>query len=248
MENNLKAVSITDTEFRVANYMILFGGRDVTGEYFTAETEIDSPYTKSGMIHVDFEHGLDPDKMGMDSNEVLGYIDWKTAKIDDTGVFVERVLNRQARYMDRIETLIKSGLLGTSSEAIQGKTERQADGRITKWPLMRDSLTFTPAEPRMISTNALRAAKSLRIDMPDSKSLEFADKLDCVKTEIQNAVSLKDCERLLRDAGGFSRTDAQTLVARIKSLSQSDSDAKSSSAVIVDVFQKFNNSTIIPKV
>lgn len=237
--NNLKTVSKTDDELRVANYMILFGGRDVTGEYFTASTEIESPYTKSGMIHVDFEHGIDPDDVGMDSHEVLGYIDWKTARIDDTGVFVERVLNRRARYMDRIEPLIDAGMLGTSSEAIKGATEKTKDGQITKWPIMRDSLTFTPAEPRMIGSNALRAAKSLFAEFPNSQSLSVLDGIESVKSSIEKTVTLKECERILRDAGGFSRTEAQTLVSRIKSLAQSESDAKSEPAEIAEIFQKF---------
>ena len=90
--NELKAISRTDDELRVANYIVLFGGRDLTGEFFTPETVVESAYTKSGILHVDFEHGLDPDKVGMGADEVLGYVDWKTAVVDDTGIFVERVL------------------------------------------------------------------------------------------------------------------------------------------------------------
>lgn len=103
MSNELKTISKTDDEIRVGNYIILFGGRDLTGEYFSAKTLIESSYTKSGILHVDFEHGLDPDGVGMNSHEVLGRVDWKTARIDDTGIFVERALNRQAKYMDRLE-------------------------------------------------------------------------------------------------------------------------------------------------
>ena len=44
-----------------------------------------------------------------------------------------------------------------------------------------------------------------------------------VKSAIDGAESLKEIEALLRDAGGFSRADACALVARIKSMGQSDS-------------------------
>lgn len=44
-----------------------------------------------------------------------------------------------------------------------------------------------------------------------------------VKSALEGADSLKEIESLLRDAGGFSRADACALVARIKSLAQSDS-------------------------
>lgn len=239
MNNNLKAVSRTDDELRVANYMILFGGRDVTGEYFTAETEYDSPYTKSGMIHVDFEHGLDPDNLGMGSDEVLGHIDWSTARVDQKGVFVERVLSRQGRYMSQIEELIDAGVMGTSSEAVAGKTARTDDGQITSWPIKRDSLTLTPAEPRMVGGNVLQAAKSLRDAMPHSVSLsETIAKAD-FKTALQDAPDLKSIERLLRDAAGLSRTETQALVSRVKSLHQSDSDRKTEPAAIARL-QRFS--------
>lgn len=240
MDNSLKSISVTDDEFRVANYMILFGGRDVTGEYFTKDTEIDSPYTKSGMLHVDFEHGLDPDNLGISSDDVMGYIDWKTASIDDRGVFVERVLNRRAKYMEYIEPMIEAGLVGTSSEAIAGKTSRDEDGKITKWPLMRDSLTFMPAEPRMISSNAIHAAKSLHSQLPHIKSLARIADISAEESDIKSAIdkadTYKEFERLLRDAGGFSRSEAQLLVSRVKTMAQSESEAKSSEE-ISGVFQ-----------
>lgn len=237
--NELKSVSKTDDELRVANYIILFGGRDLTGEFFTPTTAIDSHYTKSGMLHVDFEHGLDPDKIGMTSDDVLGYVDWKTAKIDETGVFVERVLNRQARYMARLETLIDAGAVGTSSQAISGKTTRLPSGEITGWPLIRDTLTFTPAEPRMLKGNTLKAARELYTDFPDSKSLSIVDSPPDFKAAIDGAVSLKQIEAFLRDAGGFSRTDATALVSRIKSLSHGDRETEDQAAEIAGLFQQF---------
>lgn len=222
--NELKAVSRTDDELRVANYIILFGGRDLTGEFFTPQTAIESCYTKSGILHVDFEHGLDPDKVGMTSHDVLGYVDWKTARVDETGIFVERVLNRQARYMAKLETLIDAGMVGNSSEAIRGKTSRLPTGEIVDWPLMRDTLTFTPAEPRMLKGNTLKAARDLYSEFPDSKSLSVVDSALEFKAAIESSNSLKEIEALLRDAGGFSRTDATALVARIKSLSRGERD------------------------
>lgn len=238
--NELKAVSRTDEELRVANYIVLFGGRDLTGEFFTPSTAIESNYTKSGMLHVDFEHGLDPDKIGMGSHDVLGYVDWKTAKVDDTGIFVERVLNRQAKYMALLETLIDASMVGTSSEAISGKTVRLASGEITQWPLMRDTLTFTPAEPRMLGGNALTAAKGLYEHFPDSKSLAVVVNPPDFKSLIEGADSLKKIEAFLRDAGGFSRTDATALVSRIKSLSHGDREAEAKTAEIAGLFQQFS--------
>lgn len=224
MDNCIKMVSESADEFRVSNYIILFGGADVTGERFTPETKIDSSYVKSGMLYVDFEHGLDPDDTGMSEHDVLGYVDWKTAKTDDTGIFVERVLKRQARYVDTLRRMIEEGLIGTSSEAIEGKTAREG-ATITQWPLKRDSLTLTPAEPRMLSSNVLSDAKALYKAFPHSKSL--CRVVSChVKSQIEQAQNINDLESVLRDAG-LSRSAAKAMLSRFKSLHQRDADPES---------------------
>lgn len=62
-----------------------------------------------------------------------------------------------------------------------------------------------------------------------------------VKSAIEEAVSFKEIEALLRDAGGFSKVDAMTLVSRIKHLALGDQDAeKDQTAEIAALFQRFN--------
>ncbi len=68
---------------------------------------------------------------------------------------------------------------------------------------------------------------------------DLGAKIGEVKSIIEAAESLKEIESLLRDAGGFSRADAVALVARIKSLCQSDSDAKSKlKSSVLEVFER----------
>lgn len=173
--NPLKTVSRNDSELRVANYIVLFGGRDLEGygsdtvngdgsrgEYFTKSTVFDSPYTKAGGFYVDWEH-----RQGELGDELLGIVDWKTAKIDDKGIFVERVLNRRSQYVRWVESLIDDGLIGTSSEADPKGVEKGADGAITRWPLYRDTLTVSPMEPRMLTENHIQAFKALGIQLPE---------------------------------------------------------------------------------
>ena len=240
MSNHLKTIDKTPKELRVANYIILFGGSDLAGERFTKNTQIESPFTESGVLYVDFEHGLDPDDMGITSDDVLGYVDWKTARIDDKGVFVERVLNRQGRYMDVIEPLIEAGLVGTSSEAAHGKTQRTEDGEIKKWPLVRDSLTFTPTEPRMLTANILLAAKSLHYAKPELKSLSelIAQHNEVMKSAIEGAESRKEFEDLFRNVCGLSKGDAKTLVSRIRSTDSRNDDSEKT-VDMTATFQKF---------
>lgn len=225
--NNLKSLSQTENELRVGNYIILFGGKDLSGEFFTKNTEIKSTYTDLGLLYVDFEHGFDVDDTGNDENNVLGVVDWKTAKIDDKGVFVERVLSRRSEYVQFLEELINAGVIGTSSQAVSGKAVKKSDGEIIEWPLMRDSLTVTPMEPRMIGENILTAAKSLVEIFPTSKSLRELTGLKSQDSQknIELITDLKSAERFLRESG-LSRSAAVAFMARVKNLPiQSDSDA-----------------------
>lgn len=228
IENHLKALSKSPNELIVGNYMVLFGGRDLAGEFFTKSTVFDSSYTDIGTLYVDFEHGLDPDGLGIDDSNVLGVVDWKSAKVDEKGIFVQRVLNRRAKYMDFLSELIDAGVIGNSSEAVRGKTLKSQAGEITAWPLKRDTMTLTPMEPRMVVGNVLEAAKSLAAAFPHSKALAtltgavVGDPEKGVKT-IESFKNLRDAERFLRDSG-VSRTEAVAFLSRVKSLGQSDSD------------------------
>ncbi len=116
--NPLKALSKSPNELILGNYMVLFGGRDIAGEFFTKSTDFNSHYTDIGMLYVDFEHGLDPDGLGIDDSNVLGVVDWKSAKIDEKGIFVQRVLNRRARYVDFLSELIDAGMISEAEVAL----------------------------------------------------------------------------------------------------------------------------------
>lgn len=225
MDNSLKALSKSTNDLIVGNYIVLFGGRDLVGEYFTKNTKFESPYTDIGTMYVDFEHGADPDGLGIDDNSVLGVVDWKSAKVDEKGVFVERVLSRRAQYVDYLSALIDAGVMGTSSEAVRGKVSKTRDGEITVWPLKRDSLTLTPMEPRMVSENILQAAKSLRDFFPAAKSLaSFVGEQAAAENKIETFQNLADAEDFLRDSAGFSKAKAVAFISRVKSLAtRSDS-------------------------
>ena len=54
-----------------------------------------------------------------------------------------------------------------------------------------------------------------------------------VKSALEEAESLKEIESLLRDAGGFSRSDATSLVARIKSMTHGEREAEAKTSDIL---------------
>jgi HK97 family phage major capsid protein len=185
MNNTLKAIGGDDETLRVANYIVLFGGRDLEGiasdnknadgtlgEYFTPQTELESSYTKTGRLLVDWEHGQDESKGAPGEDDPLGFVDWSTAKADDTGVWVERALFRHNSYVKWLSELIDAGIVGTSSEAIPAKVQKAENGEIQRWPLKRDTLTVTPMEPRNASENVIQALKALGFQIADETETE----------------------------------------------------------------------------
>ena len=194
--NALKAVSRTDDQLIVENHIVLFGGRDLEGklpgrnqtnadgshgEFFSKATDLRSPYTNTGVLYVDWEHGYagDPELKGAYDpgeptyDDILGYVDWTTAKATNEGVLVRRILDRRNRFIQLIEPLIDEGLIGTSSAA-RG-IEKAANGEITRYPLVRDTLTVMPMDPRMLSNNALVVVKSLAATWPAMKAAIVED-------------------------------------------------------------------------
>ncbi len=181
--NALKTISKTDDELIVANYMILFDGRDLEGiaskrvnadgtkgEFFTKATALESDYTDTGQLLVDWEHRRQPDGLGPDKEDIFGYVDWKTAVIDDAGLFVRRVLNRRNRYVKMLEALFDAGMIGNSTEPIQKEVVKGSDGELKIWPLKRDSFSVQPMDWRMMTSNHLEVVKALR-DNPEGTEL-----------------------------------------------------------------------------
>lgn len=208
--NPLKAISATDDELRVANYIVVFGGRDLEGieplttrvvrpnpdgsqgEYFTKTTDLESSYTAMGRLPIDYEHGLGkrvdaPDAPGRD--DILGYVDWTTKRVDDRGVWVERALNRHNVYVKWLEMLIDAGILGTSTEPVQGGVQKAENGEILRWPLYRDSLTITPMEPRMLRDNHIQALKALGYPVPE-RNADEPEPAEAEPEAMQMAVSV----------------------------------------------------------
>lgn len=159
-DNSLRVIRRDDETITVGNYVLTYGKPDLEGhgsnrvnpdgtkgEYFTADTKWTSPYTDSGKIHVDWEHGEDVDAPELAGEHgILGYADMSTAKSDERGLFLERVLTRRNKYVEWLTALIEAGKVGTSSQAIRGRTKRADDGFIEQWPLYRDSLTVNPMQ------------------------------------------------------------------------------------------------------
>lgn len=191
--NAFKTISKDDNWLRVGNYIVMYGERDLTnvlsydpvrksfavnpkgkGEFFTKSTVLESPYTDTGILHMDIEHGLSklldgPDAPGED--DVVGFVDWRTAQKSEKGTWVEQALNRRNQYIQALEPLIELGIVGTSSEAVPELVEIDKNGEIKKWGLKRNTLSFMSADPRMMDQNTITALKSLADRYPALKAI-----------------------------------------------------------------------------
>jgi hypothetical protein len=255
--NNLKAISATEDDFVVANYIVLFGGRDLEwvkrgpnpdgsmGEFFTKSTALESSYTEAGMLYMDWEHGYGKELDGPEApnkDDVLGYVDWKTARKDDRGWWVERVLSRRNKYVKFLEELIRAGMIGTSSEPVQKSVVKGKDGEIKSWPLKRDTLTAEPAEPRMMTDNVVIALKHLsgKLKLPEVSA-------DGLPTLAQKAGQLSEAmQELVSNTKGLvdgidrpltekKRAELQNLLEQCSRLDAVRTDLKSVLAVPVDL-------------
>lgn len=89
------------------------------------------------------------------------------------------------------------------------------------------SIGFVTREDSYDKVAGIRTLK--KVDLWEVSVVTFpanpAAQISSVKSVVEGLESLSDVERLLRDAGGFSRAEATAIVGRIKSLTgQSESD------------------------
>lgn len=135
-----------------------------------------------------------------DSDEPIGV--WTAMVEDEKGLRVTGRLAMETTRGREAHALLKMGAINGLSIGFYSK----------QWNYDRDSdiRTLTEVELWEVSLVTFPANQAARVQS--------------VKT-IDDLATLKDCERHLRDAGGFSRSEATAIVSRIKALGgRSDSD------------------------
>lgn len=138
---------------------------------------------------------------------------WTKAEEDSRGLFVEGELTPGHSLAADVRAALKHGTLdGLSIGGYlkKGDYEDKDSGRvITKWSnLMEVSPVVFPADG------------AARIDLSTVKS-----------EDIEELTSVKDFERLLRYAAGFSRDEAKRLIVKFKTLLNDRGDAEESDVV-----------------
>lgn len=147
------AVKALDQPGRIGGYLVVWGSaeaRDLHGEYFTPRTALGLDwYDRRPVL---FQHGQD----GAVKASVIGVIDHLQA--DEVGLWAEAQLDLRESYVRAIRDLIDKGALHWSSGSLAHLVEVEADGHITRWPIVEGSLTPTPAEPRRTELHIVKSA------------------------------------------------------------------------------------------
>lgn len=153
----VKILKMEEDVATVGGYGVIFGGEDLEGERFAADTDYMPDLVPVKLVL--YDHALGEVK------QIIGQA--VAEKIDEVGIWVEAQLDRSREYVEAVIELVEKGVLGWSSGSVGRLVER--DGKnIKRWPIIEYSLTPTPAEPRTLGVERI---KKLAEANPDLKAL-----------------------------------------------------------------------------
>lgn len=195
----LKILSQDDQAAIVGGYGVVFGGVDLEGETFTADTDFMLDLVPTKPVFIDHSEdtfvlrdGKTVKLAGV--NEPVGKVLEVTA--DDVGLYMKLQIEKAGRYWQVVNQMIGTGKAGLSSGTV-GHLARRAGKTITRWPIVEESITLTPAEPRTVGVERLKALvalnPSLEAVVPEAASETAGDdaggdeSLDARRNRIEQA-------------------------------------------------------------
>jgi HK97 family phage prohead protease len=193
-----KRLDVNSLELKFTNDAMAFAGyASVFGEVDSYGDTIDPSAYKSTLID-----RARPIRMRWNHyGPVIGK--WKQIKTDSKGLYVEGELTPGHSVASDVYALMKHG-------AIDG---------------MSIGYIPTKSEPISEDRRLLKEIELIEISIVEEPA-DLGAKINDVKTALDKCHSLKEIEALLREAGGFSRADALSLVGRIKRLALGEQEAE----------------------
>lgn len=194
-----KTLSLSDVSLklegdtgRFSGYASVFGGVDTYGDTIL-KGAFESTLKANGKPKMFFNH---------EWRMPIGK--WTVAKEDDHGLYVEGELTPgMSLSADVRAAMVHQTLDGLSIGGMvkKGDYDETETGRIVRrWSVLME-----------ISPVAFPADRAARVDLASVKGADIDEAIAEMET-------IRDFERLLRDAGGFSKGAATALVARAKAL------------------------------
>ena len=155
---------------------------------------------------------------------------WRKVEEDKDGLFVAGGLTKGMTLVEDIKLALADDTLDGLSVGIGLKSSdyEWVDG--DKSGISRIIKNVTAL--REISLVAFPADDKGRVDM------------DSIKSEIDSVDSIRDLEMFLRDAGGFSKAAAESVVARAKKILQGDPGGVDEAKQVSELFKSFQLPTI----
>ena len=142
--------------FTVGGMAVVYGGVDLEGDTFSAETDYMLETVPEPAVLYDHAMG--------EVKSVLG----RVTKVDelDEGIWMEAQIERARSYAQKVLELIQAGKLGYSTGAVAHLVER-LEGNIKRWPIYELSVTPMPAEPRTLTLEHLKTIGAIAEVIPD---------------------------------------------------------------------------------
>lgn len=172
---------------KVGGYLVTFGGLDLTGDFFTKETD----FGEFSRLPVLYHHGFD-DKLK------TRRIGTANVKQDEVGLWAEAQLSMRDEYEKMIYELAKDGKLGWSSGAaahVATRVEDTKGSRITQWYMAEASLTPCPAEPKN-TVIPLKSFLSVQTETQPKQDAEAAQPAQKAEGQAKVANSTKGVETM----------------------------------------------------
>lgn len=149
--------ALDDEPGKVGGYLVLFtdaSQKDLDGEYFTKSTYFGA--RQGDGVDVLFHHGRRmpnvlrlpaAQKAKVDAFSDHIFSSPVKTRADEVGIWAETVLNLADEYEKAVYDIVQAGKMSWSSGAVSHLVKKEADGKITRWPIGEASLTPTPAQP-----------------------------------------------------------------------------------------------------
>ncbi len=192
---------------RIGGYAVRFGSPDEPDlspmrDYFTKATDfwLDKWGWLDGRNQAPMLYHHAQDEATKDV-PVVGV--WTKARVDDVGIWLEGQIDTAHRYGMAVKELVRRGVLRLSSDSAPHLVIREPRPggvhEVKRWPLITTSLTPSPAEPRLLSVQAIKAAYGAAGLLPPAELIDSdpeTDGDDRESADGQKAADL-DRERLL---------------------------------------------------
>ena len=186
-----------------AGYAVVFGGRDLEGDYFEADTEfmLDLvPIKPITYNHTkDLAESAPPQFRDLVKGlpvipDPIGFLTNKNISKDDVGLWVEATIDTSKEYLAYVKEAVRRGLLGLSSSTAPAFSVVDTDRKITRWPIVEVGLTPVPAEPRTLGVQQIKS-------LFDAAGLELPETLN----EAERQSVAEESERVAERAQAKAR-------------------------------------------